>query len=85
MGMRRTQEHALDHAGQADVIGIAPLAGDETLVLDTANRLALAELGHAAVLSGKTRPILRAAFLGAVLGNDRDSAPAFNPPIAGLQ
>ena len=46
MRMRGQQHHAVAHAGQRDVVDIAPRPGEEPLVLDAPHRLPDSELGH---------------------------------------
>src|SRR3954462_10868722 len=44
--MRRMQHRAMRHAGQHDVIDVAPLAGQKPRILDPPHRLPDPELGH---------------------------------------
>ena len=45
VGVRRQHRHAVAHAGQADVVDIAPRTGQEPLILDPPDSLSDAELG----------------------------------------
>src|SRR3954462_13497037 len=50
MRMRLEDIHAMDHAGQHDVVDIASRPGEETLVLDAPHCLPNSELRHSANL-----------------------------------
>ena len=50
MGMRRAQHVEIGLARQVDIVGIAAMAGDETVVLEAPDRLAHSKLSHATAL-----------------------------------
>ena len=50
MGVRRAQHVEIGLARQVDVIGIAAMAGDETVILEASDRLAYSKLSHATAL-----------------------------------
>jgi hypothetical protein len=50
MGMRRAHHVEIDLAGQVDVVGVAAMAGDETVIFKAPDRLAHSKLSHATAL-----------------------------------